>query len=292
MKPPLFEYVAPASVDEAAAELARHGNEAKLLAGGQSLLPLLNMRLASPGRLIDLNRVTGLAYVEERDGGVAIGAMTRQRALERSAVVAARVPLLAEAIPWVGHVAIRSRGTLGGSLAHADPAAELPAVAVCLDARVTVRGPTGVRTLPARELFLAPMTTALRATELLVEAWFPVAPPRSGAAWIELARRHGDYALVGIAAVVTLTDDVVTEARLALTGVGGAPVRATDAEARLAGRPLAPERLEEAASAVREAIRPEADIHATADYRRHVAGVLTVRALRMAAARARAARLS
>ncbi|MBI2466766.1 MAG: xanthine dehydrogenase family protein subunit M [Candidatus Rokubacteria bacterium] len=287
MKPPVFDYVAVTSVEDALAELARHGDDAKLLAGGQSLLPLLNMRLAAPGRLIDLNRVGTLAYVEERGGGVAIGAMTRQRAVERSRVVAARVPLLAEAIPWVGHVAIRNRGTLGGSLAHADPAAELPAVAVCLDARLAVRGPNGQRVVPAREFFQGALTTALRPAELLAEAWFPAAPPGSGAAWVEFARRHGDYALVGVAAVVTLAGDAVREARLALTGVGGAPVRATEAERRLSGQPLTPETLDAAAAAVREAIDPESDIHATAAYRRHLAGVLAARALRLAAERAR-----
>lgn len=286
MKPPAFDYVAAASVEEAVAELDRHGDDAKLLAGGQSLIPLLNMRLAAPRRLVDLNRVAELAYVEERDGGVAIGAMTRQRTLERSALVRARLPLLADAIPWVGHVPIRTRGTLGGSLAHADPAAELPAVAVALDARVTVRGPAGARTVPARELFRDALTTTLRPTELLTEVWLPAAPPGSGVAWLELARRHGDFALVGVGAQLTFTGEAVREARLVVAGVGGAPVRATAAERVLAGHALTPARLEAAATAVREAIDPESDIHAPAAYRRHLAGVLTARALRRAAERA------
>ncbi len=289
MKPPAFEYVAAGSVEEAIGELQRHGDGAKLLAGGQSLIPMLNMRLAAPARLVDLGRVAGLAGIAERDGGVAIGAMTRQRAVERSPLVAARVPLLAEAIGWVGHVAIRSRGTVGGSLAHADPAAELPAVAVCLDAHLTVRGPDGERRVAAREFFRAPLTTALGPAEVLTAVWFPGTAPGSGAAWLELARRHGDYALVGVAAVVTLDGEVVTAARLALTGVGGVPVRAMEAEARLAGGRLTPERVEAAAAAVREAIAPDGDIHATAAYRRHVAGVLAARALRQAAERARVA---
>jgi carbon-monoxide dehydrogenase medium subunit len=287
VKPPVFDYTAVRSVDEAVAELARHGDEAKLLAGGQSLVPMLNMRLAAPARLIDLNRVAELAYIATRDGGVAIGAMTRQRAAERSAVVATHVPLLADALPWVGHFQIRNRGTVGGTLSHADPAAELPAVAVCLDARLTVRGPAGARVLPAAEFFRGPMTTALEATELLAEAWFPAAPRGAGAAWVELARRHGDYALAGVAAVVTLAGERVAEARLALTGVGDAPVRAREAEALLAGEPLTPARLADAAAAVRRAIDPGGDIHATAEYRRHLAGVLAARALRLAAARAR-----
>ena len=194
------------------------------------------MRLATPERLIDLNRVGELAYVRIRDGGLAIGAMTRQRAVERSALAAQHVPLVADALPWVGHFQIRNRGTIGGSLSHADPAAELPAVALCLDARLTARGPAGERTIAAADFFLSQLTTALAPTELLTEVWFPSAPPGSGSAWLELARRHGDYALVGVAAVVTLVGDRIGEARLALTGVGDRPVRAREAEARLARR--------------------------------------------------------
>jgi len=286
MKPPAFEYVAVASTDEAVAELAAHGDEAKLLAGGQSLIPILNLRLAAPGRLVDLNRVTALASIEERAGGVAVGAMTRQRAVERSALVAGRVPLLADALPWVGHSAIRNRGTLGGSLAHADPAAELPAVATCLDARLTVRGARGARTIGAREFFKGYLTTALAPTELLTEVWFPSLPPGSGAAWIELARRHGDYALVGVAAVVTLDGAIVREARLALIGVDAVPVRPAAAERLLAGAPLSAESMGAAAESVRRHIEPHGDVHAPAAYRRHLAGVLTLRALTRAGERA------
>jgi carbon-monoxide dehydrogenase medium subunit len=287
MKPSAFEYTAVRSIDEAVAELGRHGDAAKLLAGGQSLVPLLNMRLATPERLVDLNRVRELAYVTERDGGLAIGAMTRQRAVERSALVARHVPLLADALPWIGHFQIRNRGTLGGSLSHADPAAELPAVAVCLDARFTARGPAGGRAIAAADFFLSQLTTALAPTELLTEVWFPPSPRGSGSAWVELARRHGDFALVGVAAVVTLAGERIATARLALTGVGDRPVRARDAEARLADESLTPAVLADAAEAVRGAIDPGGDIHATAAYRRHVAGVLVGRALRLAAARAR-----
>src|SRR5262245_11140800 len=188
MKPPSFEYVAAASTEEVVAELDAHGDEARILAGGQSLMPILNMRLGTPGRLVDLNRVAALSYIVERAGGVAIGAMTRQRTAERSDLVATAVPLLTEALPSVGHSAIRNRGTIGGSLAHADPAAELPAVAVCLDARLTVRGPAGERMLAAGEFFRGYLTTALAPTELLTEVWFPSALPGSGAAWIEFSR--------------------------------------------------------------------------------------------------------
>jgi carbon-monoxide dehydrogenase medium subunit len=209
--------------------------------------------------------------------------------VERSALAAQHVPLLADALPWVGHFQIRNRGTLGGSLSHADPAAELPAVALCLDARFTARGPAGERTLAAGEFFRTQLTTALAPTELLTEVWFPASPRGSGSAWIELARRHGDFALVGVAAVVTLTGDRITEARLALTGVGDRPIRAREAETRLAGESLTPRVIAEAAEALRRAIDPGSDIHATAVYRRHVAGVLAGRAIRLAAARAKEA---
>ena len=287
MKPPVFEYTAVRSVEEAVAELSQHGDEAKLLAGGQSLLPLLNMRLVTPARLIDLNRVSELAYITERDGGVGIGAMTRQRHAERSPVVAARLPLLGHALPWVGHFQIRNRGTIGGSLSHADPAAELPAVALCLDARFTVCGPAGERVLGAEEFFRTHLTTALQATELLTEVWFPATPPEAGWAWLELCRRHGDFALAGVAAMVALDGERVREARLCLTGVGDRPVRVRAAEALLAGEPLTPARLGEAAVTVRQVIDPPGDIHATPEYRRHVAGVLVARALGLAAIRAR-----
>jgi aerobic carbon-monoxide dehydrogenase medium subunit len=287
VKPPAFDYVAVASTEEAVAQLAAHGDDARILAGGQSLMPILNMRLATPGRLVDLNRVQTLSYIVERAGGVAIGAMTRQRTAERSALIAAAVPLLAEALPWVGHSAIRNRGTIGGSLAHADPAAELPAVAVCLDARFTLRGPAGERTLAAREFFRGYLTTALAPTEMLTEVWFPSARPGSGAAWIEFARRHGDYALVGVAAVVTLEDSTVRGVSLAVIGVDGVPVRVADAERLLIGALLSAESMAAAAESVRRAIEPHDDIHATAAYRRHLAGILTVRALTRAGERAR-----
>jgi carbon-monoxide dehydrogenase medium subunit len=286
VKPPVFEYTAVSSIDEAVAELGQHGDAAKLLAGGQSLVPLLNMRLATPERLIDLNRVAELVYITVRSGGLAVGAMTRQRAVERSALAATHVPLLSDALPWVGHFQIRNRGTLGGSLSHADPAAELPAVALCLDARFTVRGPAGERTLVAQEFFVTQLTTALAPTELLTEAWFPPIPRNSGSAWLELARRHGDYALVGVGAVVTMSGDEIGEARIALTGVGDRPIRAREAEAQLMGESPTPSMLAEAVEAVRRAIDPGSDIHATAAYRRHIAGVLTGRAIRLAVARA------
>jgi carbon-monoxide dehydrogenase medium subunit len=285
MKPAAFEYVAPHSLEEAVEALSSGGADAKLLAGGQSLIPLLNFRLARPSLLVDLNRVADLAYVGQRDNGVAIGAMTRQVSIERDTQLATQQPLLVEAIKWVGHTAIRSRGTVGGSLAHADPAAELPAVAVCLDARLTIVGPNGRRTIRAEDFFLGYLTTVLEPDEILEEAWLPPVAPRTGQAWLELARRHGDFALAGVAVSLSLDDDIVSAACIVLTGVGGMPVRAREAETLLVGGTV-PERASAAADAVRTSIEPDADIHATKEYRAHLAGVLTERAIRVAHERA------
>jgi carbon-monoxide dehydrogenase medium subunit len=290
MKPAPFDYAAPRSLDEALDALAEGGSEAKLLAGGQSLIPLLNFRLARPTLLIDLNRVAELAYVSPRDNGVAIGAMTRQATLERDAQLGRTQPLLLEAIGWVGHPAIRWRGTIGGSLAHADPAAELAAVAVCVDAQLTVAGPRGARrTVAAEDFFVGYLTTVLEPDEILVEAWLPQLRPSTGQAWVEFARRHGDFALAGVAVSVSLDrDQNVCDARVVLTGVGGRPARVREAETLLLGG-SAPERASAAAEAARSAIEPDADIHATREYRTHLVGVLTERAIRLAYERALAA---
>lgn len=286
MKPAPFDYVVPRTVSEAVRALAEAGEDAKVLAGGQSLVPLLNFRLARPTLLVDLNRVAELAYVEERDGGWSIGAMTRQATLERHGAITGAFPLLAEALGWVGHRAIRSRGTFGGSLAHADPAAELPAVSVCLDARLTVRGPRGARVVRAEDFFQGYLTTALDADEMLVDSWLPPSGRATGQAWTEFARRHGDFALVGVGVSLSLADsDRVASARIVLAGVGGCPFRAREAETLLVGGPLE-ERIRAAADAVRSAIDPDSDIHATKEYRAHLAGVLTERAVRTAHKRA------
>jgi aerobic carbon-monoxide dehydrogenase medium subunit len=288
MKPPKFEYLAPASLDEALAALAEHGDSAKVLAGGQSLVPLLNFRLVRPAYLIDLNEIPGLAYVRPRDGHMAIGALTRQRALETSALVRERVPLLADAMPQIGHVQIRNRGTIGGSLAHADPAGELPAVVAALDGELVARSTRGERVLRADEFFVAYLTTALDPTELLVEVRLPVAPPRTGTAFVEVSRRHGDFALVGVAASLTL-DDLGACARcaIALTGVGPVPVVARAAARRLVGERPTENALAEAGRLAAADLRPDGDLHASSEYRRHVAGVLTRRALARALERAR-----
>ncbi len=290
MKPPRFEYLAPASVDEALEMLAAWGERAKPLAGGQSLVPLLNFRLVRPDALVDLNGLGELAGLREEDGWLAIGAMTRQRAVERSPVVRARCPLLADAMPLIGHFQIRNRGTVGGSLAHADPAAELPAVVTALGGELVVRSRRGRRTLPAAQFFQGYLTTALAPDELLVGVRLPAAPPGTGAAFLEVSRRHGDFALVGVAAQVTLDGDgVCTRAAVALTGVGPVPVAAEDAARLLVGQRPGPALFEEAGRAASAGLAPDGDLHASAEYRAHVAGVLTRRALARAAERAREA---
>ncbi len=257
-------------------------------------MPLINMRLARPAVLIDLNRVRALDYIKGENGTIRIGALTRQRTAERSPVVAARLPLLAEALRWVGHPQIRNRGTIGGSLAHADPAAELPAVAVALDATFvvarTARGRVVQRLLPAREFFVSYLATALQPTEVLTEIRFPTMPRGNGWAFVEVSRRHGDFALVGVAAVLRLDGEQrCHDIRLVFTGVGPTPVRMPEAESFVGGRKLDEGVLTEIWRLVADRLQPESDIHASADYRRHVGGALARRALQTAASRARGA---
>ena len=286
MKPPKFDYHAPASVDEALALLERYGGDAKILAGGQSLVPLLNFRLSRPAALIDLNRIPALAYIRSQDGEVRFGAMTRQRTIEFSPVVAERVPLLTEATRWVGHLPIRSRGTIGGSIAHADPSAEYPAVLSALEGSVVARGPKGERTVAAGDLFQSYLTTSLVAEEILVEVRLPAMPAGAGYAFEELARRHGDFALVGIAAVIARDGERCTMARLATSGTGPVPIRLREAEQILEREGLGDTAIEAAGRRASELVEPDADIHASADYRRHLTGVLTTRAIKRALAKA------
>lgn len=292
MKPAAFDYVSPTSVEEAVAALADvpDGGEAKVLAGGQSLVPLLSLRLAQPHRLVDINGVDGLADITEHDGVLTIGSLVRQRVAERSPVVAAACPLLTAAIPQIGHTAIRNRGTVGGSIAHADAAAELPTVAVCLDAELVATGPGGERTIPAAEFFTGFFTTALADDEILTAVRVRSAAPGTGAAFEEVARRHGDFAMAGVAAVVRLDGDTVAEVRIAVSGVGLAPVRASSAEAALVGRSLDDATLAAAADAAVADLHPTSDLHGSAAYRKHVAGVLIRKAVRTAADRAREGR--
>lgn len=285
MKPAPFRYTAPESVAEALGLLRSYGQDGKLLAGGQSLVPLLNMRLARPSVIIDLNRILELSYIKEDNGEIAVGAMTRQRETELSPLIRGRLPLLAEALGVVGHPQIRNRGTIGGSIAHADPSAELPPVAAVLQAKMVIRGPKGRRVLTPEEFFLTYLTTALEPDELLVEIRFPVVP-KAGAAFLEVARRHGDYALAGVAVVVSKNGERVGTCRLAFTGVGPGPVRIPEAEAAVMGNHLTDRVLQDVRKTVEERLDPDSDVHASAEYRKHVAGVLAVRALRFAAERA------
>jgi len=293
MKPAPFEYQAPESLDAALAALARAGGDAKILAGGQSLIPVMNFRLAEPALLIDINRLSELDFLREEapegTGGLRIGALVRQRRLERDPLVARVAPLLHEAIPFVAHPQIRNRGTFGGSLAHADPAAELPAVAVALGARFRLRRVGGDRWVEARDFFTGLFSTALEPDEMLTEAAIPPLPPGTGWAFLEIARRHGDYAQVGVAALVTLDDSGrCRAAKLVYLSVGDGPVVAEEAARMLIGEELSPGAIEAAADKVaRDEIDPLGDIHATAEFKRHLARVLTGRALRRAAERAR-----
>jgi aerobic carbon-monoxide dehydrogenase medium subunit len=286
VKPVRFAYADPRSVDEALALLAEHGDEARLLAGGQSLVPLLNLRLVRPGVIIDLNRVAGLDGIALDGDLLRVGAMTRQRRVEKDAGVRARLPLLVEALGFVGHPPIRNRGTIGGSLAHADPAAELPALLVGLGGEVVARDRGGERVIDGAAFFRDLMTTALRPGEILTEVRLRLPSPAAGWAFLEVARRHGDFALAGVAVVVEPGPDrTVREARISLFGVGPTPVRASAAERELAGREPTAERLQRAAEVVSETLRPDADLHASAEYRRQVGGVLTRRALALAVTR-------
>ncbi len=278
MKPPAFSYHDPRSVADAVALLARLDN-AKLLAGGQSLMPMLNMRYVLPDHVIDLNRVDGLSYIREQDGALEIGAMTRQRDFEFSELVCRRCPLMHEAIAQVGHRQTRNRGTLGGSLCHLDPAEELVTVAAALDAKVTVAGKSGTRAIDFAAFPVAYMTPALGPDELLTGAVFPSWSARHGAAFVEFSRRHGDFAIVSAAAL--LEEDAagkVTRASLTLGGRGPAPLRASDVERALIGEKIDDKRLRELCEPLRKLDAID-DIHAPASYRQHLATVLSRRAL-------------
>jgi len=288
MKPAPFDYFAPGTADEALALLDEHGDAAKPLAGGQSLIPAMNFRLARPQVLVDLNRAADLSYIRSDKAGLAVGAMTRQRAVERSDLVARAAPLLAEAMPWIAHPQIRNRGTVGGSLAHADPSAELPAVALALEARFRARSAAGERSIAVADFFKGMLETALQPGELLVEVTLPALPPRTGTAFLEVARRHGDYALVGVAVVVTLDPKGRCQAaRIACLSVGDGPVLAVEAGKTLVGQKRSDELLRAAAdAAAKDDVDPPSDIHASAAYRRRLVAALTRRALGRAFERA------
>ncbi|RIJ76188.1 xanthine dehydrogenase family protein subunit M [Nakamurella silvestris] len=281
MKPAPFSWHGPASVAEAVSLLAEVGHEGKVLAGGQSLVPVLAMRLASPAHLVDINKIADLAYVRTDADGVTVGALARHRDVERDVAAGAAQPLLAQALVNVAHPTIRNRGTTVGSLAHADPSGEMTCVLALTGGSVTAVSVRGERTIPAAEFFLGPLESALAPDELAISAYFPRAAPFSGSAFVELSRRHGDYALCGVGTVVTLDPDgAVVSVRCGYLSVSDTPLVLDLTQAWAAGP-------EEAAEVARAAVDPADDIHATAGYRRHLAGVLTGRSIERALARAR-----
>jgi carbon-monoxide dehydrogenase medium subunit/6-hydroxypseudooxynicotine dehydrogenase subunit alpha len=288
MKPAQFEYDDPRTVDEALDLLARHGDDCKVLAGGQSLVPLMNFRLARPARLIDINRIDSLSYIKRDDRRLVIGAMARHAHLEHSEEVAQRWPLLTEAIAWVGHSQIRNRGTIGGSVAHADPAAELPAAFAALDASFQVRSKRGSRTVGWKEFFVSEFTTVLTPDELVTAVEVPAVDAGSGAAFVEYARRHGDFALGGAAVILKLgRDGRCQKATIALLSAGPAPVRAGAAELQLRGAPVDESSIRAASAEAVKGLHPASDLHGSTEYRLGLLRTMTERALTKAAQRAR-----
>jgi len=283
MKPAPFKYIAATSLEHALALKAEHGDDAKFLAGGQSLMPAMNFRLAQPAIIIDINGIEDLAGIRPSGGTTRVGPVTRYRALQRDAGFAQLFPLIGEALPHIAHPQIRNRGTIGGNLSHADPASELPAIAVALRARFRVQAAKQERWIEAPDFFAGALTTDLKPDEMLTEIELPLAKPRTGSCFMEIARRRGDFAIVGVAAMVTLGDeDKCTAIRLAFCGVGQTPVDASPVADGLIGHTLTEEALRDAAASVQAMIDPGGSVHATADYQRHIAGVLTERALQTA----------
>jgi carbon-monoxide dehydrogenase medium subunit len=289
LKPAPFDYVAPSTVEQAVDELTRHGGDARVLAGGQSLVRLMNTRLVTPAVLVDINRVAGLDGIATENGWVRIGALARQRAAELSELLRAEAPLLAEAGAHVGHASVRRRGTVVGSIAFADPSAELPAALLALDGEAVVAGPDGERTIAAVDLFTGAFRTSLRDGELIAAIRVPrSAGARVGSAWVEVARREGDLPVCGAGAVVALDDaGAIASARVALCGVGATPVRATAVEEALAGAQPTEEAIGEAGERAARDLDPPSDPHGSAAFRRHLAVVMTRRSVQRAAERAR-----
>ncbi len=291
MKPAEFEYFDPRSVGEAIGLLQRYGDEAKILAGGQSLVPMMNFRVARPKVLIDINKVEGLSYIREEDGEIAIGALTREREVEKSALVREKCPILSEAISHIGHMPIRTRGTIGGSLVHADPSAEIPTVICALGGSMKAVGPSGERSLGPEEFFLTYLTSSLGPDEILTEVRIPVLAHGTGWSFSELSRRHGDFAIVAVACVLWMgRDGRCDRAAIAMGGVAPTPIRAVQAEEALVGHALDEALLGEAGRLAAEATEPESDYHASAEYRREMARVFVHRGLREALKRAKGGR--
>ncbi|HEY6407458.1 MAG TPA: xanthine dehydrogenase family protein subunit M [Ktedonobacteraceae bacterium] len=284
MKPPRFSYCAPNTLDEALALLDQYGEDAKILAGGQSLIPLLNMRLAAPAYILDINHISELNYIEAEDGYLAVGALVRQRQVERASQAKEQHPLLLEVIQHIGHMQIRNRGTVVGSIAHADPAAELPALLTCLNGEVVAQSAHRERVMKAEDFFTGYLSTALHQSEMLTEVRFPWISPQSGWAFMEFARRSGDYALVGAAAVVTPDlDDHCMSAHISYLGISGSPIRVREVENILIGSMVDEQTLEQAAEIARSFVSNDMeDVHATVDYRRALTAEITKRVLRAA----------
>lgn len=283
MKPSAFEYFAPSTVQEAVALLEKYEDEAKILAGGQSLVPIMNFRLGRPEVIIDINGIKDMDYITEEGEELLIGALTRERDLELSPLVQEKCPILAEAVSFIGHVPIRNRGTLGGSLVHADPSSELPTVICCLEGEMKVVGPIGERTLEPEEFFLTYLTTSLEPSEMLVEIRIPTLPKNTGWSFVELSRRCGDFAIVSVATLLFMGDGgICNEARIALGGVAGTPIRATEAEELLAGQKITDALIEEVGQEAAEATETESDYHASDEYRKEMAKVFVRKGLREA----------
>ena len=289
MKPAPFRYVAARSVEQALALKAEHGDEARFLAGGQSLVPTMNFRLTQPAMLIDINPLTDLSGIKNGAGNrVRIGALTRYRMLERDPMVAENLPLIAEALPHIAHPQIRNRGTIGGNLSHADPASEMPAIVLGLGGRLRAQSVRGERWIDAPDFFVGALTTALEADEMLMEVELPAAPPRSGSCFMEVSRRRGDFAMMGVACTVRLdADGRCTDARIGLCNAGDGPVFAAAASQSLIGAAIDPARIAEAAKLVQQDIEPGGSIHASKEFQRHLASVLIRRTLTTADKRAR-----
>ena len=282
-----FEYLAPSSLDEALSLLTKHGDEAKLLAGGHSLIPIMKFRLAQPKFLIDIGRLSGLADIREDSGTISVGSLATHHAVETSELLKSKLPLLPETAAAVGDVQVRNRGTIGGSLVHADPAADLPATALALGAELRVAGPRGQRTIKADDFFVGLLATAIAPDEILTEVRFPLLPAKTGAAYVKVRNKASHYAIVGVAAVLTLGGDGrCRQARIGLTGVTHKPQHASAAESALAGKALDDGVIAEAAGLAADGIKALSDIHASAEFRLHLTKVMTGRAIKLAASRA------
>lgn len=280
MKPSAFEYLTPSTVTEVLELLERYGDEAKIIAGGQSLVPLMNFRLARPEVLIDINRIEELDYIREDGDELAIGALVRENHLMSSSLVRKRCPILANAVSYIGHFPIRNRGTVGGSLVHADPSAEIPTIICGLDGKMTIMGPSGKRTVGPAEFFLTYLTTGLEPEEILAEVRIPVLPQKAGWSFMELSRRCGDFAIVSVASVLIIEEiGRCKEARISLGGVAPTPIRAAEAEELLSGQTITGTLIEKAGQAAAEATDPDSDYHAAAEYREDMARVFVTRSL-------------